>query len=64
MDAQNVKISGLLNLLQEIYEGVQDIKYILKDFTPENIDQASGVVDNLKYKIDNYMDDISEKAEA
>uniref|UniRef100_A9AB22 Putative phage infection protein n=1 Tax=Methanococcus maripaludis (strain C6 / ATCC BAA-1332) TaxID=444158 RepID=A9AB22_METM6 len=64
LDAQNVKISGLLNLLQEIYEGVQDIKYILKDFTPENIDQASGVVDNLKYKIDNYMDDISEKAEA
>ncbi|ABO35039.1 putative phage infection protein [Methanococcus maripaludis C5] len=64
LDAQNVKISGLLNLLQEIYEGVQDIKYILKEFTPETIDKASGVVDNLKCKIDNYMGDIDEKAEA
>ncbi|MBA2861940.1 hypothetical protein [Methanococcus maripaludis] len=63
LDAQNVKISGLLNLLQEIYEGVQDIKYLLKEFTPENIDRASGVVDNLKCKIDNYMDNINEKAE-
>jgi hypothetical protein len=64
LDAQDVKISGLLNLLQEIYEGVQDIKYILKEFTPENIDRASGVVDNLKCKIDSYMDNINEKAEA
>jgi len=64
LDAQNIKLSGLLTLLQEIYEGVQDIKYILKNFTPENIDKASNVVDKLKSKIDNYMYNTSKEAEA
>jgi hypothetical protein len=64
IDAQNIKISGLLTILQEIYEGVQEIKYILKNFTPENIDKASNVVDKLKNKIDNYMGNVNSEIEA
>ncbi|MBP2142901.1 vacuolar-type H+-ATPase subunit I/STV1 [Methanococcus voltae] len=52
---QNARFDNLLELLQDILEGIQEIKGLLSDMNMKNMSKASNVVDNLKTKIDSYM---------
>ncbi|MBP2172011.1 phage infection protein [Methanococcus voltae] len=52
---QNARFDNLLELLQDILEGIQEIKGLLSDMNMKNMTKASNVVDNLKTKIDSYM---------
>ncbi|MCS3900401.1 hypothetical protein [Methanococcus voltae] len=52
---QNVRFDNLLGLLQDILEGIQQIKGLLSDMNMNNMTKASNVVDNLKHKIDDYI---------